>query len=603
MSTKKTQDNMTQTLNPVGYVNRREITNLPGVFLVKGSKNCIIENKEKVSSRKGYTLVGAAKTENVGVVGSYDWETHLNTTRSVRVRDDGDYEVYYGGTWYLVKSFGSSPKPNFAEWWDDAEQIDMLLAVDGLTDGIHMWSGAIAEIASATGTTLTLASGTWAELGFLTSGTRKVVIDGAEYEYTGGETTDTLTGLSGLPTMSSGDVVIQAVRISTPATLDGLTLGLIESHHNYVFYGDTQHRKVYMSANDDYTDFTYTTPLRVTGEGITFTLDSTPTAFVSGGEEEAFYISGRKDDWYKISFTLSADQGDEQVLVKKLPTSTGQAARSQGAVVRIKNGVAFLTFEPTIDTLSRVGSGAVDTPTSFPISYDIKNDITIYNLTNAHGLFYQSQIFFCLPQESTILIYDIENQMWQPPQTGLPVSRLALIDIYGDGTQHLCGHSSVSNETYHLFDGYNDNGGPISVEVHFGYENFGMRFHEKLADEFASELYMSQNTNVKAKVVYEYQGSADTREFSISGKDLSIRFAQKTGGGLGSEPLGSQPLGSLSTAVDDLAKYRVIHSTPKQDFFERQRVYTAEGIDIRFSIIAYGENIEIADSEPIHIKK
>ena len=670
-----------EVINPQGYLNNREITNLDGLYLVKGSRDCVIVNKEKVSSRKGYEVMGGAKTKNKGYKDSYDWETSSNVTRSVRLNVDGELEVFYAGVWTTIKTYTAGTRANFAPWWDGTTELLDLLLFTIQTDGIQMWSGGAAKVGSATSTTLTIqgykaattiafnentsdndtitdsgngflnagfavgdvitisgsgsndgtytikavtagvitladtddlateAAGasvvitrpgaTWAESRFLTAGTRKVVIAGVEYAYTGGETTATLTGLSGLPAISTGTIALQAVRESTPATLDGLTLDLIATFNNYVLYGDLTSRVVNMSTSTDYTAFTIATP-RIPTNGAIITLDSTPTAFVSGAVEDEIYICGRKDDWYKITFELSADLSDESIRVKKLPTSTGQAARSQSCVFRIKNGVAFLSFEPAIDTLTRLLT--INNPTSLPLSDDIKNDIESYDLTDANGLFYQNQLFICLPAESVVLIYDFISQHWQPPHN-LPIGRLALIDVDEDGTQVLCGHSNFSNETYQLYSGYNDNGTPIRMEAHFGYENFGSRFSTKSADEYATELYMSDNTTVKNRIVYEYKGAAEIREFDMEGGTEANRFSPRYGGPLGFDPLGTNPIGSLATGVDDLSKYRFVDTTSRLDFFERQRIYIAEGVDMRCSLIAYGENVELSENIPSFLKR
>lgn len=443
---------------------------------------------------------------------------------------------------------------------------------------------------------------TWAEQGFATSGTRKVRINDIEYTYTGGETTGTLTGLTGVSGVSAGDIAMQSVVTNTPATLAGLTLDLIAVYQNYVFYGDHTNRLVYMSKSSDFTDMAYTSPLRAPGEGAELTLDSTPTAFVPEGGPNEFHIHGRKNDIYKVKFTMSADLSDESVTVEKLPTATGQAAINQGVIVRIKNAVAFMSFEPVIDTVGRIL--AIDTPTSKPISYFIKDDITSYNITDAHGVFFQNQIFITLPNEGKVLIYDTEQQIWQPPHN-LPIGRFALIDVDDSGTQVLCGHSSIGNETYKLYDGYNDNEAPISVEMRFGYENYGTRFGAKSFDEIATELYASENTNVTNTTVYDYRGSTDIREFTIhgDGSDQETIFTPAVAGGLGVDPLGLNPLGSLGTGIEDLNKIRVVDTTPLQEFFERQRIFTAEGVDIRFAVIAYGENVQMSDNIATELKR
>lgn len=587
-----------QTINPQGYINNREITNLPAVYLVKGSRDCVVVNKEKVASRKGYGLVGVAKTKNFGHRSSFDWETNRNLTHSLRLNLDGDLQVWYLAAWRTLKTYNDDTRANFAPWWSSTELQDLLLFVVGTAD-VEMWSGGAAILASNDATTITLASGTWAQSGFLTAGTRKVLINGVEYAYTGGEATDTLTGLTGLPTFAANTVVLQAVRTSSPSTLSGAVLSLISVYNNHVFFGDLTSRVVNMSQSSDYATFTKSSP-RAPGEGEVFTFDSTPTAFVPAASGENFGVFGRKDDYFELTFTLSADNGAEAITVKKLPTATGQAARSQASVVRIKNGVAFLNFEPTIDTLSRILN--INSPSSVPISDPIRDDLGVYDLTDAHGLFFQNQIFFALPAEGIVIIYDLQEQCWQPPHF-IPVGRLALIDIDEDGTQKLCGHSSVSNETYELYTGYSDNGAPIHIEMHFGYENNGTRFTQKTADEFASELYMSENTKVTSRIYFDYKGASGVREFEIDGADDAIRFSPMQGAGFGQTPFGSEPFGSLATSIEDLSKYRVVDTTALLDYFERSRAFIAEGVDVRFAVIAYGDNVELSDNIPASIKR
>ncbi len=671
------QPDYIETIKIAGYNHEKEITNLPDIFLVQGSRDCVIKKDEEISSRKGYTLVGGPKTKNSGHVNSYDWETNRNSTRSLRLNTEGELEVYFNSNWILLKKFIAGTRCNFTQWWDSSELIDVLLFTSKTAD-VNMWSGGITEVASATATTITIkgylsgitysfnsngsitdsasgfitagfavndpiiisgsasndgtykiksitagfitlfpndiltneASGativitnrvqsTWANQGFLKAGTRKIQINGIEYAYTGGENTGKLTGLVNLPIITLNDVCMQAVRVSSPAGLAGFTLDLISVLNNYVFYGDLTNRSIQMSTDKDYTLFTEAVP-RIEGNGTEITIDSTPTAFIPGPAGDEFYISGRKDSWYKITFKVNSSLTGEEIRVRKLPTATGQAAQSQASIISIKNSTAFITFEPTLDTLSRIT--AVDTPQSKELSYAIKKDMISYDLTDANGIFYQNQIFIAIPKEGLVIIYDIEQGLWQPPHN-LPIGRLALIDIAGDGTQTLCGHSNVSNETYRLYDGYNDNGAPIHVEMHFGYSDYGTRFTPKQFDEIATEIYMSENTNVTNKIIYDYKGSTSVKQFELRGDDTATRFKPTSAGGLGLVPLGYGPLGSLGTPVDDLSKFRIVDVTSVNDFFEVQRVFIANGIDIRFAIISTGLNVILSDDIPSYLKR
>lgn len=676
-----------QQLNPQGYVNNREITNLPGKYLVKGSRNVLIVNKEKVATRLGYKLVGAAKTKNKGHRSSCDWETSGDgvgqVVRNIRMNTAGEMEVFYNGNWLLFKQYIAGTRAHFlgeTGWWSEAEDLDLMLWLIG-NDEVHSWAGGITEIASSTATTLTMkgnvagttlsfqdngadldtiedsangfvvagfqigdtilvqgsvsndgeytisdvtagvltlgvndsltteAAGaavvvkrpgaTWGESRFLSAGS--VNINGTDYSYTGGTDTATLTGLTAVPGGLGGVTVFQSVTVSSPGHLDGLKLDIIGMVNNYIFYGSTTSRAITISSADDYTDFTFTIPLRKPGEGFDMTVDSPPTAFVN--DEDVMWISGRKNSWYKVSFTLAADQGSETIQIQKLKTATGQGAVSQDVIIHIKNSVAFLSFEPTIDTLGNV-QNLLNTSTAVPISYEIRDDLLRYDLRDAHGIFYQNQIFITLPREAKLLIYNTFESFWQPPQD-LAIGRLALIDIDGNGTQVLCGHSSESNETYQLFapNTYNDLGGPINFVMAFGYDNFGTRFTPKNADEFATELYGSPNSKVKDTMLYDYKGASGIRTFLIDCAKEAIRFTPPVGGGFGENEIGSQPLGSLTTPIDDLSKIKVVNETTMQDFFERQRVFSCSDLDARFAVIAYGENVEVSDNIPVYLKQ
>jgi hypothetical protein len=671
-----------QTINPKGYLSNREITNVSGLYLVKGSKNSIIKNGEKVVTRGGYRVLSQrAVTINKGFNSSFDWVTSsgykLNMTGCY-----GTLDFWHEPTQQFLTLQTGLPKTKRAEfttWWDADELIDKLLFVRG-DSNIYEWSGAVAEIASvtantitkkryisgtniafndngATGDTITHAgngfitagfevgdtivvigsasndgeytiktvtsgilvlidddsltteaagasvavqepNGTFGQSRFFTQGTRKVVIDGEEYAYTGGEGTGTLTGVTPSPLAGgvvAGDYAIQAVRTNSPSALSGLKNDLISMLTNNVYIGSLTSRQVWISKNTDFTDFSFSTP-RVSGEGFDLTLDSTPTGFAP--DEDKMYISAREDDWYKVEEVLSADQSGAVINIDKLKTAVGQAAVSQGAIVNIKNAIAFLSFEPTIDTLGRVE--LINGVTSKPISDPIKDDVESYNKDNVHGIFFRNELWYTFPSEGIAIMYDIQGQYWNPPLY-LSIARWSIMKI--DGVDKLCGHSASKNETYILNTGRNDNGSTFDFVAAFGYENYGTRFSPKLFDEIAFEGYMTQNTKLKDTVVYDYKGATDVREFIIDGSDEAIVFSPSTTAFLGSSPLGEEPLGTSADEISDIVKVRCINPTSVIDFYERQRIFSTDEIDSYVEIIAYGENVELSDNLPIFIKK
>ncbi len=678
MSTNVTED-FVETISPKGYVNNREITNLPGHFLVKGSINTQIVNGEKVVSAKRYILKGAPKTVNNGIEASYDWRTSTKVYRNIRQYMLGglcETEVLYKGDWKRVKRAFKKANFEWAEVWDNNELIDLLIGVNG-TDKMYMWSGGLSEVASVTANTITkkgyvedddiyfeaatrkikktsggftlagftagmtisisgtvdndgeyeiltvadteivvtdkfiltdsgvgamtvvkvTGEGTWAEARFLvTTAGRAVIINGKVYTYTGGENTGTLTGVSPSPVTDGvveGDFVAQDIVETAPLVLQDRNYDLISVDGNHVFVGSTLSREVFISKNTDYDDFGYTTPLRKPGEGFKLTLDASPVGFAPS-ENDNMSVTAGDDYWYEVTMTLSAEQGTETVEVKRLKTSPGQAAVSQSAIAFVKNSVAFLSKERIIDTISNIEN--IPNQQAVPISDDIKNDLEEFDVTDAHLLYHKRSLFVCLPKEGLVLEYDTRFGYWQPPQE-FPVARLAIID------GELCGHSRGSNETYQLYTGYNSLSASTKYVAAFGYENFGARFSLKNFTKVGIEAYLSRTTELTETIYYDYQGARDTRSFLISGADEKITFAPSIPAGLGAYPLGSQPLGSLITPIPELVKVRAIDRTPRLDFFERQRVFSAEGEAVRFEIIAYGENVKMSDNEPSFITR
>lgn len=672
-----------QAINPEGYVNNREITNLGGHFLVKGSKNTKIVNKEKVVVRPGYERLGAAGTVKQGIDGSIDWKTNTNVYRNLRSYwaggvEKAELEVLLASSWERVINGLPSANMEFVPWWSSSELMDLLIIILG-DEKIRMWSGGVAEVASVTSTTITkkgylagttyafndnginndtitdttngfvdagfaagdtikvagsvrndgeyviksvtastitleednalateaagadltigwLNNGTWAESRFLVNtANRSVRIAGIDYSYTGGENTGTLTGLTRNPIddgIVAGDRVTQSVMEFSPTPLIDYQADVIEVFNNHIVLASYTSRRVYISANDDYTDFTYTTPVRKPGEGFLLTFDSTPNGLLS--DEDELYVSAGDDDWYRVFMELNSDQQGETVIIKKLKTAPGQAANGPGAIARIKNYVAYLSKAKAVDSLGQVEN--LTNVESKTISDDIRDDFLSYDLTKAHLKYWRESLYIALPAEQLLLEYDLRYGHWQPPYT-MPIARLAIID------DQLCGHSSNDNETFILEKGFNDDGVAFPAIAAFGYENFGGRFSLKNFSESGHELYMSRNTVVKKQILYDYRGATGIEEREIKADDSSdpTVFEPAVAGPLGTASLGELSLGGQE--IDPLVKKREVNLVSFRDFFERQVVFSTETQDGRFEILAYGENINVSENDPSFIKR
>lgn len=583
------------TSNYKGYVTKADKTNTDPRFLVSGSQNVLINDDEKVSARNGYELDGSASTENNGIEGAFTWNTSSGTQRHVRSYGD-ELEYRYVAsdgtvTWRRLANGYTSAKWVFTPWWDNSEGIDVLLGVNG-ADKMYDWSGAITTIASATATTITKnGSTTWANERFYTTGTRKVVINGTEYTYTGGESTTTLTGVTPSPVgEAANSVAHQAIRENDNNPADGFDNDFLTVINNHVVVGSNTSQILYISANDDYTDYTFSSP-RVPGEGGQLTLDGYGLGAVT--QEEFLYVTTAKNNWFRISFEEIAISTTlaESIIVKKLKTGPGQGALEHNLIGSAKNVVLFVSSEPSFDQLGRVEN--IDTPQSKPLSDPIKPDFDAGTFTGGHVFYNKNKVYIAAPTDGKVFIYDLENAFWQPPQV-LPVS--FFYEVGGD----LYGHSGSSNESYKLFTGTNDNSKSMKAVAKFAYQNFGNRVVRKNFEEFFSELYMTQPTKLTLRINYDYEGATSQREYTLDGTSENNREEIVSSNVLGDNPLGEEVLGAEDGS--DNPKYRFITRMTRQDFHEMQPIYETEGTDKTWEVLAFGPALKRANSQHLKIK-
>ncbi len=610
MSKNNAQQDYSLVVSPKGYTHKREITNSAPEYLVYGSKNMIINDGDKVASRKGFTLDGSANTVTQGIDSSYDFLSKYGKRimRSYQGATAGTGKLqirteYTTGTplYYDLLTTLTYTDFCYTTWWNATESIREVIFVDGTTS-IRKWGGGVAYVASATANTITKSgTETWAQAGFYTAlAGRTVSINGTTYTYTGGETTTTLTGVAALPALTAGQPVFQGVVTITSLTgvSPAITPDVVMTKDNHIFYGYTKSSVIWGSKTTDYADCSFTTPLRVPGEGFKMTLDSFTVGFTQ--DTNAVYIFAGLDDLYKIDFVLTSDGGGESIVITKLRAGAGQSAISQKAIIPVKNGVMYFTNEKTLTWLTSVQN--IFTPQSLPTSDPIKDDFDSYDLTGATGVFFENEIWIAIPAESLVYRYDFDKALWQTPQT-IPVASFSIIKNETTQENEIYGHSNSVNETYKLNDGLTDNGVTIEFIAAFAYRQYGDRAKLKQFDELYAELYMSTSTNVTVTNNYEYRGSELIIEKTIYGTDTGLMFAPNVDANLGKDNLGKNPLGSTINEESDLNKYRVIFEMKLTDFWEHQVIFSSDSEQAQFEILAHGPNVSLSTNLPRSIKR
>lgn len=613
----------------LGYRNREDVTNLqPGVLIV-GSQNVSTNVSERIQIRKGYTVDGDISTVNAPILSSFDWLTRNNGEKHLRAGDltsagnDGKLQYRYVDsvgvvTWRDLMTSLTSVAFNFCKYWNTTENLREVLFVDGSTN-VYRWNGATAVILSTTGNTITkTGTESWLDAGFYATANKSIVINGNTYTYTGGESTTTLTGITGNPTGEiPGSIVHQSVVTTAISTFTGppstFNPGLISVLNNQVYLASLTQSVVWLSKVNSYTDYSASTP-RQSGEGATLILDDNIIGFVVHGvyssltniNSPTMFVCAGKDLWYSSVFddfvSVSGASGQTFGMV---PVKTGrqQAAQSQAMMSSMKNNVLAVTNEPTVDLIGVVENYLTQAQAK-NISDPIKLDIDQYDFTDGSIFYFQYYIYVAVPKEQIVLSYSLNTNSWDAPST-LPISRFYIVD------GELYGHSYNTSESYKLNEGYADRvypgftGFPIDAKAKFSYQNFGSRFALKHANSFYIEGYINANTTLLCGITYELDGCATTKTFEVDGSDSQIVCLLAPQGSLGKTSLGKQKLGGAgTTSIQNLPpKFRVEKTFDSTNFFECSFSFEILGIDNRFELLAFGLNEGIASEIPTYIKQ
>jgi hypothetical protein len=599
----------------LGYITAVDETNADKRLLVTGSQNCLIDRNRKVKSRPGFTRLGSGNTAETPVRNAFTWYNSSGDERPLRFYDD-EWEVYLGtidGTainaWTrFISGRSTTAIPRGAAWWNATENIDVMIFVEGTADLIE-WNGA-ASIGASVGTnTLTKAgTNTWGQNRHYTTGNKVVtnVRTGVDFTYTGGEGTTTLTGVTPDPALAdivAGDIFIQKIVTDSNSVAAGRTNHTIFSFENQICLGSEDDDEVYISQNDDYDDFSFSSP-RVSGEGALLTLDGPTSAFGALGSYLVVF-AGRNSlfranyEQITVSTTLA-----ETLRVKKVNTGVDQAAQNQETTVQLGNSIIYLSYEPAVRMLSNPEELEGTDPRT--LSNPIKPDFDAETFTNACAIWHKNAYYLSAPANSrTYILEYVEDadgklrRFWNSPQI-LPVRAFSAIG----GVLH--GHSNGVPETYELFTGTSDivAGGtvgdpdskvPYEVIMAFAYNLYGDRRNLKRFDEYFVEGEITPNTDdVLLTLNHDFGGVSYVAEQTIDGSDEDILEGSVGFNSLGQTSMGSNPLGGLINPPDDARKFSVTFEYPPSDVRMLQAIFSCNNVDRYFAVIAHGPNVTMS---------
>lgn len=599
----------------LAYVTAEDQVNTDPRYLVRGSQNVLIDRNRKVTSRKGYSRLGAANSAITPIKKGLTWNSSTGTEYPMRAYDV-TLEVYLDsidGTtvdaWTNVKvTLTTANTPRFDTWWDATENIDLLLFVQSDAN-IYEWSGGAAVVSSITGTTITkTGTTTFAQNRFYTSRNKTLVCTrtGTEYTYTGGEGTTTLTGISDTAGLVAGDVLLQKVVTNSNKPAASHQNDTILDFENQICIGSFIDNEVWISKNTSFTDYSYSAP-RIAGEGALLTLDG-PCGGLGSVSGILVAFAGRdgifKAEYQEIAVGTTLA---ETLKVKKLKTGIGQSSQSPDCVIPIGNSLVYLSYEPALRELTQAQlNDQTDVKT---LSNPIKPDFDAEDWTGAQGMWSKSSLYIAAQATSHLYILEfVEDadgkvrRFWQPPQI-LPVGSMVII------SSALHGHSNAVPETYKLFDTYSDINSsdeklPINAIAAFAYNSYKKRALLKNFDEYFVEGEITPSTNDLSCVLnYNYAGYLQIIERTIDGTDEDILQESVGSVSLGQNSLGTQPLGGLLSAPSDARKFQVILEIAREDFSMIQAVFSTNEIDRYWAVTSHGPNVARSSRKNIGIKK
>ncbi len=603
----------------LGYRNREDITNTQPGVLVVGSQDVLVNTSSRVQIRQGYTVDGATSSVAAPIKSSFEWNSKGNGARYVRAGfltsagNDGKLQFRYDNgttiTWTTLLSSLTTVNYNFTTFWDTTELLRLMLFVNG-TSNIFEWNGAYDTVASTTSNTIVMTN-LIATSGFYSTRNKVVTINGTDYTYTG-ISSKTFTGITPDPTgnVNAGDLAFQKVVTTANSSFTAgpsstFPNDLISTLNNQVFIASLTRPNIYMSKINSFIDFSFGTP-RLPGDGATANLDDNIVGFMP--QEENMYISAGRNYWYNTTLVQSSSFNGTTTLiveafkVQLLKVNNQQGAQSQALINKAGNKIIMVTFEPTFDELGRV-EDIIAAPNVVNMSDPIKLDFDTYDFTGGSTYSWKTYRIATIPTLGIIRMYNEFTKAWEAPQN-LPVTSFYTVD------GELYGHSSITSESYKLFDGYADRatstikGQPIQAIVNFSYQNFGNRTVQKDANEFYIEGYINSNTNLVGGINYELDGCMSSQSFNIDGSNRRYVCIPSDMADLGKVSIGTQKLGGdISTSLTGLPpKFRVIKTFSRYNFYECQFTFSILGIDQRFELIAFGLNAIIADDTNSIIK-
>jgi len=329
-----------------------------------------------------------------------------------------------------------------------------------------------------------------------------------------------------------------------------------------------------------WTNFTYTNPGRLPGQGFTLLLDS--NGWTMQPQENVMYMNSSAGHYTTAKLVLASNLLTENVTIERLKSEPQNKVLYPYLARYIKNQFATISQDKTFDVLGR--QKFLELPQTKSISDEVRIDFETSDWEDADILYFKRKIYFCIPRDGLIFVYDDYKKYWHAPmQFGKRISLLSVID------GKLIGHSYEQNESYELFTGLNDLGiFPIKTRMVFPYESFGERMGEKLLSAIGFEGYVLGNPQIYAQINSGLGGCDGQKRILLK----PVMCLPEDLASLGKSGLGFHGLGNAPTQV--IPHFYYIKTFDNMMFYQRNIEIQCDSLDQRWSLISLGTDVSMA---------
>lgn len=602
-----------------GYETRYDPTQTRGVFPV--GQNVTFQGTDNPTPRGGYEVIGTEASNATPVKRAWVFET----------REGLKYELKMAGTTLVHWLEGTSTEYETlltgltadTEWgYANISETGALYAstyFSNGTDGFYEWNGSRATVSGVTTNTISIASGTWTNLGFYTSGTREVLIDGVAYAYTGGEGTTTLTGVTPDPSangVAAGDIAVQKPRaVSSMSSVQG---SVVFAHDGRIHARLETKKSVWNYSKLDNPD-DWTTGA-TDGDG-----GAKEVEF--GGPITAFAKLNKTILCFKprivklLEFIQMGDRLDApryQTLVPSDDKSTSLGAVNQKSTFATPQGVVFVTPDKRMMLLSGITQN--DQPQYYVLSEPIQPIFDRGVHDEASGICVDNVVYYAFKQDEfsttndIVVVGDLTKISldpsgeptpirWDAPYIGWNVSDWTAIESATDKRIEIRWHSSINSNTYRVIQSKTDNTSSFTTTLRLWNEHFDQPNKRKLVDAIFVEIRMSQISSIPFTVLYDEDGVTNQEEFTLDADSADNKFTKTTYNPFGASPFGSQQIGS-NAVNEDMSRYRFFLELKKNiRFFTISCQIGSDGEGENYELIRVGYRlVEIENDIPRNMK-